>query len=124
MPISKRRDYNNNPDDQEEESLAFLQKRVTELVAKLETIEEDVERMAFVMALFGKYMQYYSAKNNHMVNKDVVRMAIVSTDQELRQGFEDQNGITEFDEEMIISYLERIQERMYELSDEERKKMR
>jgi hypothetical protein len=79
--------------------------------------------MAFVMAVFGKYMQFYSQKNRFMVDKEVIHMAIASTNAELIKGYEEQ-GITEFEQEMIIAYLERIQTKMYELSDEERKKLR
>ena len=58
-----------------------------------------------------------------MVDKEVIHMAIASTNTELIKGYQEE-GITEFEQEMIIGYLERIQAKMYELSDEERKKLR
>ena len=68
-------------------------------------------------------MQYYSTKNQYTVDKQVIQMAIASTNAELIKGYEEQ-GITEFEQEMIIAYLERIQAKMYELSDEEKRKLR
>lgn len=107
----------------EEKDLQFLQKRVNELVDRLEQMEEDIERVTFVVALFSKYMQYYSTLNNGMTDKDVVRRAVLSTDVELQKAY-GEGGITDYEEELIVAYLERIQAQMFELSDEERKKLR
>jgi len=116
---------NNNNNNNVEEQFEFLNKRILEMAERLEHLVdvEDVERMSFVMALFGKYMQYYSTQNDYLVDKEVVKVAIYSTNAELTKGFDEQ-PITEFEEEMIVAYLERIQSKMYELSDEERKKLR
>lgn len=107
----------------EEKDLRFLQKRVNELVNRLEQMEDDIERVTFVIALFSKYMQYYSTKNNFVIDKGVIEKAIISTDLELEENY-GQDGITHYEEEYIIAYLEKIQERMFDLSDEERKKLR
>ena len=119
MPIKKNK--NNYDNNTVEENLNFLQKRVNELVDRLETMEDDVERVTFVVALFSKYVQYYATKNNHIVDKSVIEKAIISTDVELEENY-GEKPITDYEEEFIIAYLERIQERMFDLSDEERKR--
>jgi|SRR5215216_1671316 len=110
-------------DDDDHDGLEFLQKRVNELVDRLEEMEEDIERITFVVALFSKYMQYYSTKNDYLVDKIVIQQAVLSTNLELQKTY-GQDIITEYEEELIIAYLEKIQEKMFELSEEERKKLR
>jgi|SRR5215203_1715746 len=133
MPISSRENNNksgntSNNNDQDannkriEEELDFVKQRIVEMANKLEHIDDDVERIAFVLALFGKYMQYHSDKNKYIVDKNVIELAIVSVNTELTRGYGEEE-ITDFEQEMIIYYLEKIQSKMYELSDEERKKL-
>lgn len=120
---TKKVKKNNNNNNTVEEDILFLTKRVGELVDRLEVMEDDIERVTFVLALFGKYMQYYSMKNQFMVDKDVIQLAILSTNIELQKAF-GEHPISDYEQELIIAYLEKIQSKMYEFSDEERKKLR
>lgn len=126
--INKRMTKNNNKKKIEmytvEERLFFLSKRVDELIDKLEYIERDLSRITFVVAIFSKYIQYHSDRNEHQIDGGVVRKALMSTNIELMKGYKEQ-PITPIEEEMIIAYLKKIEpKKRNEWSEAEKEKLR
>lgn len=81
------------------------------------------QRLFFIAATFGKYMQFYAEQNRCIVDDEVIHSAVASIQDELIDWYR-QKGLSEYEQDLIADYLEMIQERMYTLLPEEAERLK
>jgi hypothetical protein len=101
--------------------LVFLKKRVAELVCALEEANEDNTRLFFVGVNFGKSVEHFGSKSNYHFDKNVLHDAVRSTNMILANWFGEET-ISDYEADMIATYINRVHRVMTSLSDEEREK--
>jgi len=82
------------------------------------------ERLFFIGAALGKYLEYYGSRNNYTLDEDKLNEDVIpALEGELTDWFK-QPPLTEDEINHIIHYMHTIEDRMFEIDKKERERVK
>ncbi len=86
--------------------------------------EEKEKRLFFIAFTLGKYVDYYSQEyGDGLIDEDVIDSSIESTDGELKHWYKEP-VLSDHEMDLLWDCIKRTDERVTELDDKEREKLK